>query len=69
MNKNELRAVMAAHGETYEDLAKVVGCTVPTLSDKINEKAPNGFNQKEMIAIKEHYKLSAKQVDLIFFGR
>lgn len=69
MNKNALRAVMAERGETYEDLAAVIGCTVSTVSDKINEKAPSGFTQKEMLAIKEHYKLTARQVDNIFFGK
>ena len=68
MNKTALRVVMLQHGETYEDLAGVLRITAPTLSDKINEKTSRGFTQPEIAAIKEHYGLSAEQVDLIFFG-
>lgn len=67
MNKTALRVVMMQHSETYEDLAKVLGIAVPTLSDKINGKTSRGFTQPEIVTIKDHYRLSAEQVDLIFF--
>lgn len=68
MNKTALRVVMMQNSETYEDLAGVLGIAVPTLSDKINEKTSRGFTQPEIAAIKDHYHLSAEQIDLIFFG-
>ena len=68
VDKNALRAKMAEHGETYEDLAKVIGCTVPTISDKINEKTGNGFTQPEIKEIKKHYNLTPEDIDRIFFG-
>lgn len=67
MNKQALRAVMASKGEVYNDLAKVLDITTSTLSDKINERSHAGFTQNEIFKIKQHYHLSAEQIDLIFF--
>lgn len=67
MNKQALRAIMASNGEVYDDLAEVLGITTPTLSDKINERNRAGFTQNEITKIKQHYHLSAEQIDLIFF--
>lgn len=68
MNKKALRVVMLQNDENYEKLAKFLGITPSTLSDKINEKVSVGFTQPEIAAIKDHYNLSAEQIDLIFFG-
>jgi DNA-binding XRE family transcriptional regulator len=67
MNKNELRAVMITHGDTYETLADALGIYASTLSNKINTKNGIGFNQPEIIAIKNRYNLTADQIDHIFF--
>lgn len=68
MNKTALRVVMLQNHENYKDLAGVLNISPSTLSDKINERTGSGFTQPEIVAIKEHYRLSAEQVDLIFFG-
>ena len=67
MDKNLLRAVMTENGDNYDTLAKKLGMTVSTLSNKINEKSNNGFTQPEILKMKELYKLSALQIDRIFF--
>lgn len=68
MNKQAFRAMLAAHGDVYADVARVLHTTTSTVSDKVNEKNGIGFNQVEMTKLKEHYRLSAEQMDLIFFG-
>jgi predicted transcriptional regulator len=68
MNKQAFRAMLAAHGDVYADVAKLLHSTTPTVSDKVNGKNGAGFNQSEMAKLKEHYHLSAEQIDLIFFG-
>ena len=68
-NKKAIRVLLAEHGDTYEDLASVIGCTVSTVSDKVNGNTKNGFTQPEMLKIKEHYNLTAKDMDRIFFGK
>jgi len=65
MNKNELRAAMARHGDRAEDLAKVIGMTPNTFSDKINGKSD--FRQAEIQTIIDRYGLGAKETFLIFF--
>ena len=67
MNKKELRAVMISYGDTYETLAEALGIYTATLSNKINTKNGIGFNQLEIIAIKNRYSLTADQIDRIFF--
>ena len=67
MDKNLFRAVMTENGDNYDTLAKILGMTVSTLSNKINKKSNNGFTQPEILKMKELYKLSALQIDRIFF--
>ncbi len=67
MNKAKLRAVMIEHGDTYETLAKVIGCTAATFSLKINGETSNGFTQPEIRTIRTHYMLTDQQVIEIFF--
>lgn len=68
MNKNLLKSVMVAHGDSFQSLADYLGITASTLSKKINEKRKAGFNQPEIMMIKNRYSLSADEVDAIFFG-
>ena len=67
MNSNLLKAVIKKHGETQADLAEALGLSLSNLNDKINAKSAS-FRQSEIIAIKERYKLTAKEVDEIFFA-
>lgn len=66
MNSYLLRSKIAEHGETQKDLAKVIGITAANFSYKINGKVQ--FRQKEIEAIRNHYNLSADDVDRIFFA-
>ena len=65
MNKRELRAVMARHGDRNEDLARIIGITAPSFSDKINGKSD--FRQKEIQAIVSRYHLNDAELARIFF--
>lgn len=65
MNKDELRGEIVRHGETNSILAEALGITPRAFSNKIN--GDYGFTQKEIQAIIDRYKLSAKSVMLIFF--
>ena len=67
MNKNLLKSVIVAHGDSLRELADYLGITASTLSKKINEKHKAGFNQPEIMMIKKRYCLSADEVDAIFF--
>ena len=66
MNKQLLRAKMAENGETQSQLAAAMGIGASNLSDRINSKVP--FRQDEIAFIRNHYRLTAKEVDRIFFG-
>ena len=67
MNKRMLLSIMTLNGDTCELLAKFLGITPQTFSNKLNEKAKKGFTQPEIRAIKDRYHLSASQIELIFF--
>lgn len=67
MVKNELRAVMALHGDRLEDLAADLDITVPALSNKINSK--KDFWRAEIDKIAIRYNLSADDIQRIFFAR
>lgn len=67
MNSQLLRSVMVLHGHTNKDLAKLLGKTEQSISNKINEKGTE-FTQGEIAKIKERYNLTAEQVEAIFFG-
>lgn len=58
---------MKKYGDNGGQLAKYLGITRGTFSLKLNEKNGAEFTNKEMIKIKERYKLTPDQVDLIFF--
>lgn len=67
MNKNKLESVMRLHGDTGTILADHLGIARSTFSAKINETNGAEFTQKEIATIKQRYKLSAQEVDEIFF--
>ena len=67
VNKQEFRAAMIRNGDRQEDLAKAIGLTTPTLSDKMNGKAD--FWRKEIEAISVRYSLSAEDIVRIFFPK
>jgi predicted transcriptional regulator len=67
MNKELLRSVMALHGETNLDLAELLGISMTSVSNKINEKGSE-FKQREIAKIRKHYNLTNEQVTLIFFS-
>lgn len=67
MSKNELKAVMIRYGDRQEDLAAAIDMTPGTLSDKINGKTQ--FKQDEIAAIALRYKLTAEDIQRIFFAK
>ena len=66
MNKNELRAQMARHGDNTTTLSKALGITVPTLSCKVN--GSQNFKQPEIQMIIDRYGLTAEETMSIFFA-
>ncbi len=67
MKKNELKSLLAKHGHTQVDLAKILGVSLSCVNAKINESNTQ-FNLSEITCIRNHYKLSAEDVERIFFG-
>lgn len=67
MNKSMLRSVMTLHGDNYRSLAGALGLTPQTLCAKVNENGTE-FRQSEIAKIKRRYKLTAEEVDAIFFN-
>lgn len=67
MIKQELKSVMVKYGDRQEDLAAYLGISERGLSDKINGKAD--FWRAEIEAIALRYKLSAEDVQRIFFAK
>lgn len=66
MNRNLFRAMIAENNETQTQLATAMGMGASNLSDRINGKIP--FRQNEIAFIRNRYKLSAQEVDRIFFA-
>lgn len=68
MNKHELKAQMARHGDTSRELAKAIGISSSSLSCKMNGKRDQKFSQPEMQKIIDRYELTADDVMIIFFA-
>ena len=64
-NSKELKIEMLRYGENGSDLAKALGITHPTFSNKLNNNSE--FTQEEIYTIKTRYNLSSERVDEIFF--
>ena len=69
VNKEELKAQMYRHGDTQASLAAAMGLSRTRLNAKINESNNASFTQPEILFIRMRYKLSAKEVDDIFFNQ
>lgn len=67
MNAQMLRSIMVLHGDTNKDLAKLLGKSEQSVSNKINEKGTE-FTQGEIAKIKAKYNLTAEEVEAIFFS-
>lgn len=67
MNKNELKALMAKHGDRQEDLAAYLGKSIMTISAKINGETD--FKRVEIENIALRYNLTAEDIQRIFFTR
>lgn len=67
MNETSLRVHMVKHGDTQETLAKAMGISLSRLNAKIKSNNAE-FKQTEILFIKERYKLTAKDVNEIFFS-
>ena len=67
MNKLRLESVMKLNGDTGTSLALFLGIARSTFSAKLNETNGAEFSQKEILAIKEKYNLTADEVVSIFF--
>jgi len=67
MNKALLRSVMVLFGDTNKTLAKYLGISEKSVSDKINENGTE-FKLQEMRAIRKRYSLSDEQFSDIFLG-
>lgn len=65
MNKGMLMSVMCLNGDTQRRLAEALGISRPTLSAKMNGRA--SFTQPEISAMKRRYKLTADDIEHIFF--
>lgn len=65
MDKAKFKAKQSLHGDTNDDLAKVLDISRHTLGNKINGKAQ--FRIDEVAIIAERYKLSAEETQEIFF--
>ncbi len=68
MDKKLLRSIMALHGETNRDLAKILGISEQSVSAKMNETGSE-FKQGEISIIRAHYNLTPEQVTDIFFAQ
>jgi hypothetical protein len=67
VNKKLLNSIMAKSGDTQNDLANLLGLSLSRVNAKINENEAQ-FTQTEIATLKKHYKLSAMDVDEIFFA-
>ena len=66
MNTNLLKSHIVKHGETQESVAALLGITRGTLSKKMRNNDAD-FTQREIMVIKEHFNLTADDIDGIFF--
>lgn len=67
MNRKLLKSIMALEGDTNASLAKFLGITEQSVTNKINENGTE-FKQSEICKIKRKYNLDSDTVDRIFFA-
>lgn len=68
MDGRKLKSILILNGESQKDLANVLELSPTTVSYKINESKGREFTQSEIRKIKEHYDLSAEDINEIFFN-
>lgn len=66
MDKTALKAKMIINNDTGITLSKALNISETTLSAKLNGKAE--FTRKEIAIIKLRYKLTAEEINNIFFS-
>lgn len=66
MDKTALKAKMIINDDTGIELSKALNISETTLSAKLNGKSE--FTRSEIAKIKTRYKLTATEVDNIFFN-
>ena len=62
---NELKVLLLRNNDTYNDLAKYIGSSKPTIVRKVSGKTP--WSWVDMQKIRLHYKLNDEQFMNIFF--
>lgn len=67
MNEKQLKIKMLEYGDTQTTLAKALDIDFCTLNYKINGRSQ--FKQNEIGFIAKRYKLSAKEIQTIFFSK
>ena len=67
MNKNMLISKMKLFGDTQKDLAVALGLSLVRTNAKINGTDGAEFTMGEIKIIKIRYRLTADEVDQIFF--
>lgn len=67
MNAKLLKSLMFVFGDTNKTLAKALGITEASFSNKMNENGTE-FKQGEIVRIKKRYGLTPEQIDQIFFN-
>lgn len=65
MNKSQFKVQMLKHKETMEQIAELLDIHVTTLSLKLNGRT--SFTQGEIQCLKKHWKLSAEDLNAVFF--
>lgn len=68
MNKNMYRSKMALFGDTNESIADYLGITPQRNSAKVNGTNGAEYTQGEIALLKKRWKLTARDVDSIFFA-
>lgn len=68
MNAKLLRSIMLLNGDTGAALAKFLGISPQSVSNKINERGTE-FKQGEIAKIKARYNLDNDMLDRIFFAK
>lgn len=69
MNKQKFIQVMMENGETSADIASILGVTSYSLMSKINHTRGSQFNALEITKLKDHWKLSGREMAEIFFDK
>ena len=68
MNKKMYRSKMALFGDNNESTAKALGITPQRHSAKVNGTHGAEHTRAEIALLKERWKLTAEEVDAIFFA-